>query len=217
MISEHLLVLDDVHLVSGSFSRDAIAALALHAGQGSQIILSGRGSEGLPIARLRAARRLWEIGAADLALDEAARRPVLLVFSYAPSGDFRDDRRLFEHPEPGRARVAGAGDIHRPWLSPLSIATRERYSGDLYEMSDARRSEVGIELLPANPARRRPRTRAQRRAAVRSGPPATATTPTSSAASGRRRTSRSPSWRWITTCSCINREWDRHEEHRCRL
>jgi hypothetical protein len=37
-------------------------------------------------------------------------------------------------------------------------------------MSDARRSEVGIELLPANPARRRPRTRAQRHAAVRSAP-----------------------------------------------
>src|SRR5450755_999256 len=86
----------------------------------------------------------------------------------------------------------GAGDIHRPWLSPLSIATRERYSADFYEMSDARRSEVGIELLPANPARRRPRTRAQRRAAVRLPPPATATTPTSSAASGRRRTSRHP-------------------------
>jgi hypothetical protein len=36
----------------------------------------------------------------------------------------------------------GAGDIHRPWLSPLSIATRERYSADLYEMSYARRSKV---------------------------------------------------------------------------
>jgi hypothetical protein len=42
-----------------------------------------------------------------------------------------------------------AGDIHRPWLSPLSIATRERYSADLYEMGDAPSSEVGIERLPA--------------------------------------------------------------------
>jgi LuxR family maltose regulon positive regulatory protein len=77
MASEHLLVLDDVHLVSGSFSRDAIAALALHVGPGSQIVLSGRGSDGLPIARLRAAQQLWEIGAADLALDEAETRAVL--------------------------------------------------------------------------------------------------------------------------------------------
>jgi LuxR family transcriptional regulator, maltose regulon positive regulatory protein len=76
-VSEHLLVLDDVHLVSGSFSCDAIAALALHVGRGSQIVLSGRGSEGLPIARLRATRRLLEIGAVDLALDEAETRAVL--------------------------------------------------------------------------------------------------------------------------------------------
>jgi LuxR family transcriptional regulator, maltose regulon positive regulatory protein len=77
MASEHLLVLDDVHLVSGSFSRDAIAALALRVGRGSQIVLSGRGSDGLPIARLRAAQGLLEIGAADLALDEAETGAVL--------------------------------------------------------------------------------------------------------------------------------------------
>jgi ATP/maltotriose-dependent transcriptional regulator MalT len=77
MLPEHVLVLDDVHLVSGSFSRDAIAALAVHAAQGSLLVLSGRGSEGLPIARLRATGRLLEIGAADLALDEAETRGVL--------------------------------------------------------------------------------------------------------------------------------------------
>jgi LuxR family maltose regulon positive regulatory protein len=77
MLGEHVLVLDDVHVVSGSFSRDAIASLALHAAPGSQVILSGRGSEGLPIARLRASGRLLEIGAADLALDETETRGVL--------------------------------------------------------------------------------------------------------------------------------------------
>jgi LuxR family transcriptional regulator, maltose regulon positive regulatory protein len=40
-------------------------------------VLSGRGSEGLPIARLRATGRLLEIGAANLALDEAETRGVL--------------------------------------------------------------------------------------------------------------------------------------------
>jgi LuxR family transcriptional regulator, maltose regulon positive regulatory protein len=76
-LPEYVLVLDDVHLVAGSFSRDAIAALALYVGQGSQIVLSGRGSEGLPIARLRATGRLLEIGAADLALNDAETRGVL--------------------------------------------------------------------------------------------------------------------------------------------
>ncbi len=74
---EHVLVLDDVHLVSAPFSRDAIAALALHVGPASQLVLSGRGSEGLPMARLRAAGRLLEISAADLALDDNETRAVL--------------------------------------------------------------------------------------------------------------------------------------------
>jgi LuxR family maltose regulon positive regulatory protein len=91
MASEHLLVLDDVHLVSGSFSRDAIAALALHVGRGSQIVLSGRGSDGLPIARLRAAQGLLEIGVADLALDEAETRAVL---AHAGVPRSRDDALL---------------------------------------------------------------------------------------------------------------------------
>ena len=73
----HVLVLDDAQLVSGALSRDAIAALALHVAEGSQIVLSGRSSDGLPIARLRADGRLLEIGAGDLALDEAETRAVL--------------------------------------------------------------------------------------------------------------------------------------------
>jgi LuxR family transcriptional regulator, maltose regulon positive regulatory protein len=70
-LGSHVLVLDHVQLVSGSISRDALATLALHVGQGSQTILSGRSSDGLPIVRLRAAGQLLEIGAGDLALDDA--------------------------------------------------------------------------------------------------------------------------------------------------
>ena len=63
--------------VSGTFSRDAIATLVLHVGQGSQMVLSGRSSDGLPIARLRAAGVLSEIGAEDLALDTAETSAML--------------------------------------------------------------------------------------------------------------------------------------------
>jgi LuxR family transcriptional regulator, maltose regulon positive regulatory protein len=76
-LPEHVLVLDDVQLVSGAFSRDAIAVLALHVAQGSQMVLSGRSSDGLPIARLRASGSLLEIGAADLALDTAETSALL--------------------------------------------------------------------------------------------------------------------------------------------
>jgi LuxR family maltose regulon positive regulatory protein len=73
----HVLVLDDIQLVSGTFSRDAIAALALHVGPGSQTVLSGRTANGLPIARLRAAGRLLEVGADELALDASETRMML--------------------------------------------------------------------------------------------------------------------------------------------
>jgi LuxR family maltose regulon positive regulatory protein len=76
-LPEHVLVFDDVHLVSRAFSHDAIAALALHVAPGSQIVLSGRDSEGLPIARLRGTGRSLEIGAVDLALDDSETRALL--------------------------------------------------------------------------------------------------------------------------------------------
>ena len=86
-VPAHVLVLDDVQLVSGALSRDAIAALALHVAEGSQIVLSGRSSDGLPIARLRADRRLFEIGAGDLAFDEAETRAVLEHTGVSVAGD----------------------------------------------------------------------------------------------------------------------------------
>ena len=77
MVPEHVVILDDVQLVSETVSCDAIASLALHVGRGSQLVVSGRSSECLPIARLRATGSLLELGAADLALDTAETRAVL--------------------------------------------------------------------------------------------------------------------------------------------
>ena len=76
-LPEHVVILDDVQSLSDTISRDAIATLALHVGQGSQIVVSGRSSDCLPIPRLRASGRLLELGAADLALDTAETSAVL--------------------------------------------------------------------------------------------------------------------------------------------
>ncbi len=92
----HVLVLDDVQLVTGALSRDATAELALHVAEGSQIVLSGRSSDGLPIARLRAGG-LLEIGAGDLALDEAETRAVLEHAGVSVVGD--DAALLARHAE----------------------------------------------------------------------------------------------------------------------
>ena len=77
MVPEHVVILDDVQLLSETVSCDAIASLALHVGHGSQLVVSGRSSECLPIARLRATGSLLELGAADLALDTAETRALL--------------------------------------------------------------------------------------------------------------------------------------------
>jgi LuxR family transcriptional regulator, maltose regulon positive regulatory protein len=69
-----VLVLDDVHELRHRDCIDLIEPLAKNLGPGSQLVLSGRGGHGIPIARIRVDRRLAELGPEDLALnDEEAR------------------------------------------------------------------------------------------------------------------------------------------------
>jgi LuxR family maltose regulon positive regulatory protein len=144
-VSEHLLVLDDVHLVSGSFSCDAIAALALHVRGGSQIVLSGRGSEGLPVARLRAAG-LLEIGTVDLAFDEAETRAVL---DHAGVSGSPDDASLLA--------VRTEGWAIGVYLAALSLSARATmtdalaaFSGEDRYVVDYVRAEFLAVLGPAD-------------------------------------------------------------------
>jgi len=62
------LVLDDVHVLHNSECRAALSVLADHVPGGSQLVLAGRDTPPLRIARLRAEGRLLEIGPGDLAL-----------------------------------------------------------------------------------------------------------------------------------------------------
>ncbi len=69
-----VLVLDDVHELRDRDCLDALEPIAQHLPDGSHLVLSGRVEDGLPLARLRAAGQLLEIGPADLALtDEEAK------------------------------------------------------------------------------------------------------------------------------------------------
>jgi LuxR family transcriptional regulator, maltose regulon positive regulatory protein len=143
-LPEHVLVLDDVQLVSEAFSRDAIATLALHVGQGSQIVLSGRSSDGLPIARLRAAGRLTEVGAADLALDAAEARAVL---AHARVNIEADDATLILRRTEGWAIAV--------YLASLSLGASATtndaltaFSGEDRDVVDYVRSEFLASLAP---------------------------------------------------------------------
>ena len=69
-----VLVLDDVQTLHNRDCLDALVPISKQLPQGSQLVLSGRAEERLPLPRLRAAGRLLELTSRDLALsDEEAR------------------------------------------------------------------------------------------------------------------------------------------------
>jgi LuxR family maltose regulon positive regulatory protein len=64
-----VVVLDDVHVLHNQACLDALVVLVDHLGDGSQLMIAGRGQPRLPIARLRAEGRLVEFGSEALAMD----------------------------------------------------------------------------------------------------------------------------------------------------
>jgi LuxR family transcriptional regulator, maltose regulon positive regulatory protein len=71
------LVLDDVHVLHNAECRAAMPVLADHVPDGSQLVLAGRDEPPLPVARLRAAGKILEIGPRDLALTLAEASSLL--------------------------------------------------------------------------------------------------------------------------------------------
>ncbi len=63
---DFVLVLDDYHVVRSEAVHDALAFLLDHAPPPMRLVVAGRASPPLPLARLRAAGRLTELGEADL-------------------------------------------------------------------------------------------------------------------------------------------------------
>ena len=86
MTAPVVLVLDDAHLLWNTECRDALSVLADHVPPGSRLVLAGRDTPPLRIARLRVEGRILEIGPAELSLSrqEAAS---LLSAADVPLGD----------------------------------------------------------------------------------------------------------------------------------
>jgi len=74
MTAPVVLVLDDVHLLRNSECRAALSVLADHVPASGRLVFAGRDQPPVRVGRLRAAGRIVEVGAADLALsrEEAA-------------------------------------------------------------------------------------------------------------------------------------------------
>ena len=71
------LVLDHYEVLTNQDCRDAVAELALGLPVGSQLAIATRGAPPLPMARLRVARGVVEVGVDDLALDASEARGLL--------------------------------------------------------------------------------------------------------------------------------------------
>ena len=77
MDRSHVLVLDDLHMLDNRACLDAIATLARHVPEGSQMALSTRSGPVLPLGALRARGLSAEIGSDDLRLDAADAQRLL--------------------------------------------------------------------------------------------------------------------------------------------
>ncbi|HEU4840735.1 MAG TPA: AAA family ATPase [Ilumatobacteraceae bacterium] len=122
-----VLVLDDTHEL---VDRDAIDTVALLVGElpaGSSIVLAGREQLGAPLGRVRAQRRLVEIGATQLAFDPADATALLAGLGIDASP--RDIARLVERTEGWPAALYLAGLAHGARPGPVATLVDE-FGGD---------------------------------------------------------------------------------------
>ena len=139
-----VLVLDDLHLLDDPAGRDAVAALARHVPEGSQLVLSARGAPALPLGALRARGLTLEIGPDDLRMSETEADQLLR----AAGVDLPDDR-VVELTERTEGWSAGL------YLAALSIRARgakardaAAFSGSDRLVSDYLESELLEHLSP---------------------------------------------------------------------
>ena len=137
-----VLVLDDLHLLENPSCLDAIAALARHVRDGSQLVLSARGAPALPLGALRARGLELELGPDDLRMDAAQAGQLLQAAGVdLPEVEVAE---LTEHTEGWSAGL---------YLAALSIRARgakakpaASFSGSDLLVSDYLQSELLAEL-----------------------------------------------------------------------
>ena len=139
-----VLVLDDVHLLRSQECVDALGALVEHVPDGSTLVLAGRTVGELPVARLRVAGRLLELGVDELAM---SRREGELLLRHAGA-------------EAQESHAAELIDRTEGWAAGLYLAAvafqdagprsdGEVFAGDDRFVADYFRSEYLANLRPA--------------------------------------------------------------------
>ena len=139
-----VLVLDDAHVLTAPEALDALVVLTRHLPAGSQVAVTARSEPTLPLGRLRAGRRLFELGPADLAFapDEAE----ILLRGAGIALDPAEVRLINERTEGWPAGLYLAALSLRAHGSVVAV---ESFTGDDRIVADYFRDEVLGRLSPA--------------------------------------------------------------------
>ncbi|HEY1595417.1 MAG TPA: LuxR C-terminal-related transcriptional regulator [Thermoleophilaceae bacterium] len=142
----YVLVLDDAHKLTAPEPIELLGALIEDLGEGSQIALASRTELGLPVARLRAHRKLMEIGVSDLVM----KRPDAALLTRLSGVDL----------DPGQVRELVART--EGWPAGLYLAALaakegpdpehalEDFAGDCRHVADYLREEFLDGMRPAD-------------------------------------------------------------------
>ncbi len=139
-----VLVLDDAHVLTASEALDALVVLTRHLPAGSQLAITARSEPTLPLGKLRAGRRLFELGPADLAFapDEAE----ILLRGAGIQLEPAEVRLITERTEGWPAGLYLAALSLRAHGSVVAV---EGFTGDDRIVADYFRDEVLARLSPA--------------------------------------------------------------------
>lgn len=128
---EFVLVIDGVEALGSRESLDLVAGLIDHVPPGSQVAIATRRPPALPIARLRAAGRVVELGEADLVM---TRAEALALLRSAGVTDTRAAELLVRRAEgwPAALKVAARaiGEQEQPRTGPLLLTGADRAVAD---------------------------------------------------------------------------------------
>jgi LuxR family transcriptional regulator, maltose regulon positive regulatory protein len=138
-----VLVLDDAHVLTSPEALDALVVLTRHLPAGSQLALTARSEPTLPLGKLRAGRRLFELGPADLAFapDEAE----ILLRGAGIELEPAEVRLITERTEGWPAGLYLAALSLRAHGSVVAV---ESFTGDDRIVADYFRDEVLARLSP---------------------------------------------------------------------
>ena len=145
-----VLVIDDAHLITNEACWQLVGVLLEQVPPSAQFCLSGRASPPLPLARLRAAGRLLEVGPAELALSPRETRELLRLHGMAADAETVSSlERATEGWAAGvyLAALAGAQVPAAEWLAGIRGHQRDiaRYLAS--EVLEQQSAEMALFLL----------------------------------------------------------------------